>query len=217
MSSRRKIPRRQKVEMRKISNERNLQVNFSRRRSGLFKKASELCTLSGARIALIVFSPSEKVFSFGHPNVNTVIDLYLSRVQPQNNDITRFIDTQHSANVRQLNTELTHINNMLDNEKRRHDQLSHVHKMFEDRYWWACPIDEMNRGELELFKNKLEDLRKRIALHVEMLVIEGPPTQFQSLFHNPMLHPHLLGLNNMGRGWGGGGGGWGGYGPSRFF
>ncbi|RHN80355.1 putative transcription factor MADS-type1 family [Medicago truncatula] len=66
-----------------MSNESNLQVTFSKHCNGLFKKASELCTLCGAYIALIVFSPSEKVFSFGHPNVDTVIDRYLSSTTPK--------------------------------------------------------------------------------------------------------------------------------------
>ncbi|KEH34709.1 MADS-box transcription factor family protein [Medicago truncatula] len=56
-----------------MSNESNLQVTFSKRHSGLFKKASELCTLCGAYVTLIIFSPSEKVFSFGQPSVETVI------------------------------------------------------------------------------------------------------------------------------------------------
>jgi len=68
--------------MKKMSNESNLQVTFSKRRSGLFKKASELCTLCGAYVALIIFSPGEKVLSFGHPNVETVINRYLSQVPP---------------------------------------------------------------------------------------------------------------------------------------
>ncbi|GAU38994.1 hypothetical protein TSUD_378700 [Trifolium subterraneum] len=230
MSTGRKTRGRQKVAMKKISNESNLQVTFSKRRSGLFKKASELCTLCGAEVALVIFSPGEKVFSFGHPNLDVVIDHYLSHVPPQNHGVMQFIEIQRSANVRQLNTQLTHINNMLDNEKRRHDELSHLHKLFEDQYWWACPIDGMNQGELELFKNTMEDFKKRIDQQVDMLAIQGPPTQLQQffvgngssptmpfvhqsnaqmipeqLFQNPMLQPHLFGFNNMG----GGGGGYG--------
>jgi hypothetical protein len=84
--------------------------------------------------------------------------------------------------VRQLNTELTQINNMLDNKKSRHDELSYVCKTFEDQYWWACPIDAMNLGELEFFKNALEDLKKLIAQHADMLVIRARPTQTLPLF-----------------------------------
>jgi len=67
---------RRKIEM-KMTNKSNLQVPFSKRRSGVLKKASELCTLCGAEVCLIIFSPSEKVFSIGHPNVDTVVHRYL--------------------------------------------------------------------------------------------------------------------------------------------
>ncbi|KAL7206311.1 hypothetical protein ACSBR2_019093 [Camellia fascicularis] len=80
----RKSKGRQKIEMTRISKESNLLVTFSKRRSGLFKKASELCTLYGAEIAIIVFSPGKKAFSFGHPCVVTVVDRFLSR-NPQPN------------------------------------------------------------------------------------------------------------------------------------
>jgi hypothetical protein len=103
MSSGKKGRGRQKIEMKKMSNESNLQVTFSKRRSGLFKKASELCTLCGADAALVVFSPSGKVFSFGHPNLHTVIDHYLSLVPPQNNGTMQLIEAHRNANVRELN------------------------------------------------------------------------------------------------------------------
>ncbi|KAL5075077.1 hypothetical protein RYX36_014061, partial [Vicia faba] len=56
----RKSRGRQKIKMKKMSNESNLQVTFSRLRSGLFKKSSEFCTQCDAQIALVVLSPSEK-------------------------------------------------------------------------------------------------------------------------------------------------------------
>ncbi|CAL5340539.1 unnamed protein product [Camellia sinensis] len=74
---------RQKIAMTRMSNESNRMVTFSKRRSGLFKKASELCTLCGAEIAIIVFSPGKKAFSFGHPCVDTVVDCFLSRNSTQ--------------------------------------------------------------------------------------------------------------------------------------
>ncbi|CAI8598970.1 unnamed protein product [Vicia faba] len=70
MSSERKSQGRQKIEMKKMSNESNLQVTFSRRRRGLFKKASELSTLCDAKISLVVFSPSEKF-----TKINNTLDI----------------------------------------------------------------------------------------------------------------------------------------------
>ncbi|KAK2379513.1 agamous MADS-box protein AGL62 [Trifolium repens] len=197
MSSGRKGRGRRKIEMKKMSNEIHLQATFSKRRSGLFKKASELCTLSGANVALIVFSPGEKVFSFGHPNVDTVIDRYLSLVPPQNNSTMLSIETNSNANVHELNVQLTMLNNALDLEKKERDQLNRMLKMNQDQYWWACPINVMNNYELEIFKKVLEDMKILVAQqaqHAQMF-----ETQF---FQNPMLKPHLFphlyGFNNMG-------------------
>lgn len=64
---------RQKIPIEKIANKNSLQVTFSKRRAGLFKKASELSALSGAQVAVIVESPAGKLFSFGNPSVDSVI------------------------------------------------------------------------------------------------------------------------------------------------
>ena len=69
---------RQKIEIKPIEGKSNLQVTFSKRRAGLVKKASELSLLCGAQVAILTFSPGKKVFAFGHPNVDTVIDAYLN-------------------------------------------------------------------------------------------------------------------------------------------
>ncbi|CAL5209783.1 unnamed protein product [Lathyrus oleraceus] len=177
MSTGRKGRGRQKIEMKKMSNESNMQVTFSKRRGGLFKKASELSTLCGADMALVVFSPGEKVFSFGHPHVDTIIDRYLSRVPPQINGTMQFLEAQRSANVRELNNHLTEINSMLDIEKKCGDELSNLRKAAEAQFWWACPIDGMNRAQVVLFKKALEELKKLVTQHVDRLVIQGAPSQ----------------------------------------
>jgi SRF-type transcription factor (DNA-binding and dimerisation domain) len=69
---------RQKIEIKKIENEEARQVCFSKRRNGLFKKASELSTLCGAEICIVFLSPAGKAFSFGHPSVDSVADRFLS-------------------------------------------------------------------------------------------------------------------------------------------
>jgi hypothetical protein len=236
MSNGRKTQGRQKIEIKKMTNESNMLVTFSKRRSGLFKKASELSTLCGAEVSLILFSPGGKVFSFGHPNVDTVIDRYLSRVPYENNVTTQFIEAQRSANLCELNSQLTRINNALDTEKKRIDEFKYMFKAFETQYWWTCPIDGMNYTQLGLLKNASEDLKQRIAELANSHVIQGLPTQTvpdfvgnnsfsntpiqhhpnlqqvqlypQQPFHNPMLQDHLFEFNNMGAG---------GYGPPRFF
>ncbi|CAJ2638000.1 agamous-like MADS-box protein AGL62 [Trifolium pratense] len=198
MSGGKKTRGRQKIEIKKISNERSMQVAFSKRRNGLFQKAYELFTLCGAYVALIIFSPSGKVFSFGNPDLYTVIDRYFSRVPPVNNNIRQFIEGFPSTNVRDLNAQLTQANDALDREKKRGDDLSHICKMIEDPSWWASPIDEMNKDQLELLKKALEELNKNVAEPADRLEILGAPAQTQQAQMSP---PHVF-QNPMGGGGG---------------
>jgi len=56
--------RRGRVEMRRIEDRVSRQVRFSKRRSGLFKKAFELSLLCDAEVALLVFSPAGKLYEY---------------------------------------------------------------------------------------------------------------------------------------------------------
>ena len=55
---------RRKIEIQKIESKDRLMVTFSKRRAGLFKKAHELSQLCGATVAVLVFSPAGKPFTF---------------------------------------------------------------------------------------------------------------------------------------------------------
>jgi hypothetical protein len=56
--------KRGRVELRRIEDRTSRQVRFSKRRSGLFKKAYELSVLCDARVGLIVFSPAGRLYKF---------------------------------------------------------------------------------------------------------------------------------------------------------
>ncbi|CAN1127875.1 Agamous-like MADS-box protein AGL62 [Linum perenne] len=77
---------RQKIAIRKIEKKSNLQVTFSKRRNGLMNKATELSILCGAQVAVIAFSPCDKVFSFGFPDTDSVIQRYTDGLLNTNNN-----------------------------------------------------------------------------------------------------------------------------------
>ncbi|XP_044440653.1 MADS-box transcription factor 51-like [Triticum aestivum] len=56
--------KRGRVELRRIEDRTSRQVRFSKRRSGLFKKAFELSVLCDAEVALVVFSPAGRLYEF---------------------------------------------------------------------------------------------------------------------------------------------------------
>ena len=53
-----------KLQIKRIENNTNRQVTFSKRRNGLIKKAYELSVLCDIDIALIMFSPSNRLSHF---------------------------------------------------------------------------------------------------------------------------------------------------------
>ncbi|MFQ6665699.1 hypothetical protein Gotur_032331 [Gossypium turneri] len=71
-SSDKKIKGKQKIEIKIIENVDDRLIVFCKRRTGIYKKISELSTLCGGEILFIIFSPTRKPYSFGHPSVESV-------------------------------------------------------------------------------------------------------------------------------------------------
>nr|XP_016445596.1 PREDICTED: agamous-like MADS-box protein AGL62 [Nicotiana tabacum] len=164
---------RQKIKISKIEVKNHLQVTFSKRRSGLFKKASELCTLCGVEIAIIVFSPARKVFSFGHPNVESIVDRFLSRNHnPISNSSLHLVEAHRNASIHELNLQLTQIISELEVEKKKGESLDQMRKTSQSQYWWEAPIMQLALHELQQLKDSIEDLKKNATNQASKFMVE---------------------------------------------
>lgn len=164
---------RKKIAMAKIPKKNNLQVTFSKRRSGLFKKASELCTLCGVEIAIIVFSPAKKPFSFGHPDVESVLNRFLSRSSCLNPSSSQHaVESRRNANVHELNAELSQLMNQLESERKRGDVLEKKRIAGRKQCWWENPIEELGLQEMEQLKASMEELKKNVTRQTYQLMNE---------------------------------------------
>ncbi|XP_023643172.1 MADS-box protein AGL71 isoform X2 [Capsella rubella] len=65
-----------KIEIKRIENVTSRQVTFSKRRSGLFKKAHELSVLCDAQVATIVFSQSGRLYEYSSSEMEKIIERY---------------------------------------------------------------------------------------------------------------------------------------------
>ncbi|KAH6773197.1 AGAMOUS-like 21 [Perilla frutescens var. hirtella] len=65
-----------KIVIRRIDNSTSRQVTFSKRRSGLLKKAKELSILCDAEVGLIVFSSTGKLYDFASTSMQSAIERY---------------------------------------------------------------------------------------------------------------------------------------------
>ncbi|XP_066367886.1 uncharacterized protein [Miscanthus floridulus] len=67
-----------KVQLKRIENKINRQVTFSKRRSGLLKKAHEISVLCDAEVALIIFSTKGKLYEY---STDSCMDKILERYE----------------------------------------------------------------------------------------------------------------------------------------
>ncbi|KAL0321352.1 UNVERIFIED_CONTAM: Agamous-like MADS-box protein [Sesamum radiatum] len=161
VKSSKKTMGRRKIEMKKIEKKTNLQVTFSKRRTGLFKKAGELSVLCGAEIAILVQSPAGKIFSFGNPSVESVLGRFQTGgslpppPQPRNVGIGENRIGEYAEEVRRL-----------EGEKVQKEMEKSVNEK-ERELWWDEPIESMELEELEEYAKALEGLRDNVLHRVE--------------------------------------------------
>ncbi|GAA0183828.1 MADS box transcription factor [Lithospermum erythrorhizon] len=172
---------RQKIKIAKIEIKNHLQVTFSKRRSGLFKKASELCTLCGVEIGIIVFSPAGKVFSFGHPNVESIVKRFLTRNPPPNSTTLQLIQAHRSASLGELNLQLTHLLDELESAQRKGTTLDLMKEANQSQFWWESPIDKLGLHELEKLRDSMQELKTN-AIEQATKVMEDAGNHYSSLF-----------------------------------
>lgn len=138
------MARRGRVELRRIEDRVSRQVRFSKRRSGLFKKAFELSLLCDAEVALIVFSPAGKLYEYASTSIEDTYNRY----------------QQFSGEGRNINDD----RNRNDNKD---EASSDLQLMLNKIATWSpqSNADESDVDELEklenLLRNALKDTRSR--------------------------------------------------------
>lgn len=164
-----------------------LQVTFSKRRAGLFKKASELCILCGAQVAIIVFSPVHKIFCFGHPSTEAVIDHYLHGSSTSQQDTQQRVapgkETEEgggnvldAASTRVLNQQYDRAMKELELVRKRAADLgAEKGKSKSPGLWWEEDVDDegMVVEELEQYIIAIEEFMARAAMRADDLMMRA--------------------------------------------
>ncbi|XP_027367484.1 agamous-like MADS-box protein AGL61 [Abrus precatorius] len=156
---RKKTTGRKKIEIKKLDKDSNKQVTFSKRRTGLFKKASELCILCDVHIAIIVFSPADKLFCFGEPNIDAIITRYLKGTT----EFEAAKSRGKSVSYEEHNKQYEEAMKKLELEKRKLAETETLAKVWNRVDWWNESIDEMSGDQLEQFMVSIYELRRKLA------------------------------------------------------
>lgn len=129
---------RRKIEIALVKDPNTRQVTFSKRRSGLFKKAHELSILCGSEVAIVVFSPGNKPYSFGHPSVDAVAAKFLDEERNPNDDSqdgsTSDDDssTEVVVDVEERNLQLADVMAQIHKEEKKAKELDETLKQLQE-------------------------------------------------------------------------------------
>nr|ASZ79977.1 MADS75-1 [Bambusa multiplex] len=168
---------RQRIEICRIEDKERRQVTFSKRRSGLFKKASELSTLCGARVAIVVFSEGRHAFSFGSPSVDAVLRQYA----PLPGDDAPVVDADFGEDYEAmgLRRAAEETKEQVAAEKARMDAVGEkvLQAKTGKRFWWEADVEALGEAELPEFTRALQRLKDCVRRRADKLLAALPPQQ----------------------------------------
>ncbi|XP_048132172.1 agamous-like MADS-box protein AGL61 [Rhodamnia argentea] len=117
--ARRQTRGRQPTIMRQIENVEDKLITFSKRRSGIYKKASELATLCGSEVGVVTFSPAGKPYSFADQSIGSIANRFLGQNPPQNDGADTLVESYRRLRIGKLNQQYDELVNQVEADKAR--------------------------------------------------------------------------------------------------
>ncbi|XP_051151153.1 agamous-like MADS-box protein AGL61 [Andrographis paniculata] len=159
---------RQRIPIQFIESQDDMYATFSKRRLGLYKKASELSTLCGVDIGLIIFSPTGNPYSFFSPGAEAIMERYRNPDQPVSG-IPQFIDDHSRTQLVQLNQALDEVLEMKEQIKDREKQLDEADGIRPKGWWEHVPVESLNANQVLTWTTWFENVRTQIRTRKEEL------------------------------------------------
>lgn len=170
-----------KIPMVKREDKKQLLVSFTKRRQGLFNKAAELFTLCDAQLAVFVSSPSNnpkrKVYSFGHPSVDQVLDAFLE------NRLPNLVNYEYGANQQyalSLSNEIKAMEAELNGKNKKVENLDFEFfensKSVEELEALVDALQELTKKAKSRFCNNNSSVSPDVASNENSLLDDSPPT-----------------------------------------
>nr|WDA53334.1 MADS-box protein 10 [Erycina pusilla] len=140
--------RKGKVQLKRIENKINRQVTFSKRRSGLLKKAHEISILCDVELALIIFSSRGKLYEFSSENC---MDRILERYE-------KYRVAERAVLV---------------NESRTQENFLHEYGYLQNNHLLGKKLDTLSLKELQQLEQQLETSLKQIRSQMNHQLLDS--------------------------------------------
>ncbi|CAB4292907.1 unnamed protein product [Prunus armeniaca] len=165
---------RQKIDIKKIENEDDRLITFSKRRSGIYKKASELAALCGAEVGIVVFSPKGKPYSYGSPAIEYVANRFLNAVADQNANERishSILEVYRQARVYEANENHNELVGQLEAVKERSkvlQQLVRERGSGEQQCWWEPALHNQDSQGVKKIHESFKGLVNHVCTHLRL-------------------------------------------------
>ncbi|XP_021296282.1 truncated transcription factor CAULIFLOWER A-like [Herrania umbratica] len=146
-----------RVQLRRIENKISRQVTFSKRRTGLLKKAHEISVLCDAEVALIVFSNKGKLFEY---STDSSMERILDRYEQQSHAERQLVPTGSESQG----------NWPLESPK----LMSTIEALQRNlRHFLGEELDPLSLRDLQLLEQQIDTSLKRIRTRKNQLMHES--------------------------------------------
>ncbi|KAK7256917.1 hypothetical protein RIF29_30495 [Crotalaria pallida] len=179
--------RKKNSEMKKLDQNKERHVTFSKRKLGLFNKVTELSILCQAETALILSSQEGKLYACGYPSPDAVIRRFMANAaspaaqrRGKNKEQQETVETlrlEYEATINKLKEEKENLRKIQEREKGGLD--------LDFAPWWNLDIKKMGLEDLEHFMDSLETLKLNLVATTEA-------KKFNSMPDNMMMPPQII-------------------------
>ncbi|XP_048552601.1 agamous-like MADS-box protein AGL61 [Triticum urartu] len=163
-------------ENRLVEDRESRQVTFSKRKSGLWKKASELALLCRASLTVIVFSEAGKGFAFGSPSTDDVL-AYAgygnTNAHPAATDDVEWEALE--ALCRETEKKGVEVAAEAARMSAVGKKVVDVQTQVGRWFWWEADVEALDEAELPEFARVLQHLRDNVRRRADNLVSALPP------------------------------------------
>ncbi|XP_047258501.1 agamous-like MADS-box protein AGL62 [Capsicum annuum] len=113
---------------------------------------------------------SRKVYSFGHPSVELLVDRFLGRNLPPPNNAghhNHLLVNHRNAGLRELNKKVMDMEEIFRMEKARGESILDIRRA--NGGWWEAPINALNLSQLQQLMEPMKFLKQDIEKEAQQL------------------------------------------------